>query len=105
MSLLQAGVDTSVISLWLCGHADARSTQPYVHADMAMKERALERMLPLYRPGSGASRAPDPLLSFLESLRNYAEFHANCVTALSAAVTSSSGLLPKASLCIIPVST
>jgi len=66
MSLLQAGVDTSVISLWL-GHADARSTQPYVHADMAMKERALERMAPLSAP-VGRYRAPDPLLSFLESL-------------------------------------
>ena len=33
MSLLQAGVDTTVIALWL-GHADIRSTQPYLHADL-----------------------------------------------------------------------
>jgi site-specific recombinase XerD len=40
MSLLQAGVDSTVIALWL-GHADIRSTQPYIHADMTIKERAL----------------------------------------------------------------
>ena len=36
MSLLQAGVDTTVIALWL-GHADVRSTQPYLHADLTIK--------------------------------------------------------------------
>jgi site-specific recombinase XerD len=40
MALLQAGVDSTVIALWL-GHADIRSTQPYIHADMTIKERAL----------------------------------------------------------------
>ena len=33
MSLLQAGVDTSVIALWL-GHAGVRSTDAYLHADI-----------------------------------------------------------------------
>ncbi len=66
MSLLQAGVDTSVIALWL-GHADVRSTQPYLHADMTIKQRALDRTTPTsaapgrYRPG-------DALLAFLEGL-------------------------------------
>ena len=66
MSLLQAGVDTSVIALWL-GHADIRSTQAYLHADMTIKQRALERTTPAsvapgrYRPG-------DALLAFLEAL-------------------------------------
>jgi site-specific recombinase XerD len=66
MSLLHAGVDTAVIALWL-GHADIRSTQPYLHADMTIKQRALDRMTPTnatpgrYRPG-------DTLLAFLEDL-------------------------------------
>ena len=66
MSLLQAGVDTSVIALWL-GHADIRSTQPYLHADMTIKQQALDRTTPTsaapgrYRPG-------DALLAFLEGL-------------------------------------
>ena len=45
MSLLQAGVDSTVIALWL-GHADIRSTQPYIHADMTIKERALALLTP-----------------------------------------------------------
>jgi len=45
MSLLQAGVDTSVIALWL-GHAGVRSTDAYVHADISIKERALALTTP-----------------------------------------------------------
>jgi len=45
MSLLHAGVDIAVVALWL-GHADIRSTQIYIHADMAIKERALARTTP-----------------------------------------------------------
>jgi len=40
MTLLQSGVDIAVIALWL-GHEYIQSTQTYLHADMAMKERAL----------------------------------------------------------------
>lgn len=66
MSLLQAGVDTSVIALWL-GHADVRSTNPYLHADLSIKERALARTTPASaRPGR--YRPSDRLLAFLESL-------------------------------------
>jgi integrase len=66
MALLHAGVDTAVIALWL-GHADIRSTQIYLHADMTIKERALARMAsPSVKPGR--YRPPDPLLAFLESL-------------------------------------
>ena len=39
-SLLQAGVDTSVIALRL-GHAGVRSTDAYVHADITITEKAL----------------------------------------------------------------
>jgi site-specific recombinase XerD len=66
MDLLHAGVDTAVIALWL-GHADIRSTQPYIHADMTIKERALARTTPAnIKPGR--YRPTDKLLAFLESL-------------------------------------
>jgi site-specific recombinase XerD len=66
MSLLQAGVDISVIALWL-GHADIRATNVYLHADMTIKERALALTTPAnVRPGR--YRPSDPLLAFLESL-------------------------------------
>jgi site-specific recombinase XerD len=66
MSLLQAGVDTAVIALWL-GHADLRSTNTYLHADMTIKQRALELTTP---PSTqpGRYRPPDSLLAFLEAL-------------------------------------
>jgi integrase/recombinase XerD len=66
MSLLQAGVDTSVIALWL-GHEDIRTTQIYLHADLRMKERALARTAPLHSV-PGRYRPPDKLLAFLEAL-------------------------------------
>src|ERR1035437_10551852 len=66
MSLQQAGVDRTVIALWL-GHADLRSTDPYVHADLTIKERALALTAPSsVRPGR--YRPPDSLLAFLEDL-------------------------------------
>jgi site-specific recombinase XerD len=66
MSLLQAGVDTTVISLWL-GHADVRSTDPYIHADMTIKEKALALVTPPnVKPGR--YKPPDTLLAFLEGL-------------------------------------
>ena len=40
MDLLQHGVDRGVIALWL-GHESAETTQMYLHADLAMKEKAL----------------------------------------------------------------
>lgn len=66
MTLLRAGVDVVVISLWL-GHADIRSTMQYLHADLSIKERALARTTPSSSK-PGRYRAPDSLLAFLESL-------------------------------------
>jgi site-specific recombinase XerD len=40
MNLLQRGVDITVIALWL-GHESIETTQSYLHADMALKEKAL----------------------------------------------------------------
>ena len=63
---LQAGVDTSVIALWL-GHAGVRSTDAYVHADISIKERALALTTPAaVKPGR--YRPTDKMLAFLESL-------------------------------------
>jgi site-specific recombinase XerD len=66
MSLLQAGVDATVIALWL-GHADVRSTQPYLHADLTIKERALALLTPASVP-PGRYKPPDAVLAFLEGL-------------------------------------
>ena len=66
MRLLHAGVDTTVIALWL-GHEQVETTQIYLHADLALKEQALARTTPpTAKPGR--YRAPDPLLAFLEAL-------------------------------------
>lgn len=67
MRLLQAGVDTSTIALWL-GHERAETTQIYIHADQTLKERALARTTPL-GVTPGRYRPPDTLLAFLEQLR------------------------------------
>jgi integrase/recombinase XerD len=66
MHLLQAGVDITVIALWL-GHESPATTHGYVEADLTMKERALDTIAPpatkrkRYRPS-------DTVLKFLESL-------------------------------------
>ncbi len=66
MDLLQAGVDRSVIALWL-GHESVETTQIYLEATLAMKEQALAKATPpegttgRYQPG-------DKLLNFLNSL-------------------------------------
>lgn len=66
MTLLRAGVDTSVIALWM-GHEKVDTLQIYVHADLTLKEQALARTTPR---GShpGRYEPPDDLLAFLESL-------------------------------------
>jgi site-specific recombinase XerD len=66
MRLLHAGVDTTTIALWL-GHESTQSTQPYLHADLAVKEKALARTAPTNTP-PGRYRPPDQLLAFLEAL-------------------------------------
>ncbi len=66
MALLGAGVDTSVIALWL-GHEDVRSTQTYLHADLTIKERALAATNPTTAK-PGRFQPTDPLLAFLEAL-------------------------------------
>jgi integrase/recombinase XerD len=66
MHLLQAGVDLSVIALWL-GHETIETTHGYLEADLATKERALGKLapttttVPRFRPD-------DALLGFLANL-------------------------------------
>ena len=57
MRLLLAGVDTSVIALWL-GHEQLASTDVYLHADMTQKERAIARVTPPHAK-PGRYRPPD----------------------------------------------
>jgi site-specific recombinase XerD len=66
MELLAAGVDSSVIALWL-GHESVNTTQIYLHAHLALKEAALARATPPnVRPGR--FRPDDKLLAFLSAL-------------------------------------
>jgi site-specific recombinase XerD len=66
MDLLQAGIDRSVIALWL-GHESVETTQIYLEATLAMKEDALAKATP---PNGRATRYQpgDQLLGFLNSL-------------------------------------
>ena len=66
MFLREAGVDISVIALWL-GHESIVSTQIYMHADLALKQRALDKTAP---PGVAPNRyqPSDSLLAYLDAL-------------------------------------
>ena len=66
MQLLEAGVDTMIIAIWL-GHESIESTQIYIKADLKMKENVLNRTKDpnikslRYKPN-------DSLMEFLKSL-------------------------------------
>ena len=66
MHLLQSGVATPVIALWL-GHENPATTHQYIEADLLMKEAALKRLQPpkekqrRFEPSTG-------LLQFLDNL-------------------------------------
>ncbi len=66
MRLLHAGVDTTVIALWL-GHESVATTQVYVHADLELKERALARTAPI-TAAPGRFQPTDTIIAFLENL-------------------------------------
>jgi len=66
MELLQAGVDRSMIALWL-GHESVETTQIYLNANLALKEEILANTYPI-NGKSGRYRPPDRLLSFLSNL-------------------------------------
>ena len=66
MTLLAAGVDQTVIALWL-GHERVETTDIYIHADLTIKQRAIERTTP---PGTppGRYQPNDALLAYLDTL-------------------------------------
>lgn len=66
MRMLEAGIDITTIALWL-GHESTQTTQIYLHADLALKEKAMVRLLP---PGASIHRykPKGSTLKFLESL-------------------------------------
>jgi site-specific recombinase XerD len=66
MELLQAGVDRSVIALWL-GHESVETTQIYLDANLALKEDALNKTSPL-NASVGRFKPDDQLLAFLRDL-------------------------------------
>ncbi len=66
MHLLQAGVDITVISLWL-GHESTETTHQYVEANLVMKEEALAKLEEIAIPDV-RYRASDELLRFLDGL-------------------------------------
>jgi integrase/recombinase XerD len=66
MELLQAGVDRSLIAIWL-GHESVESTQVYLNADLSMKETILAKTLPI-KGKPGRYRPADHLLNFLNNL-------------------------------------
>jgi integrase/recombinase XerD len=63
---LEAGNDITVIALWL-GHEQIATTNIYLHADMTIKQQAIDKARP---PAAtpGRYQPPDALLAFLESL-------------------------------------
>lgn len=66
MELLRAGVDRSVIALWL-GHESVETTQIYFDADLSLKERMLNKTAP-HDGRAGRYRPDDPLMEFLNGL-------------------------------------
>ena len=65
MTLLHQGVGCTVIALWL-GHESVETTQTYLHADLRIKQQAMEKTRPVgVEPGR--FRPADNLLAFLEA--------------------------------------
>jgi integrase/recombinase XerD len=66
MELLQAGVDRSLIAIWL-GRESLDTTQIYLDANLAMKEEILAKTRPV-NSKPGRYRSDDQLLAFLKTL-------------------------------------
>jgi integrase/recombinase XerD len=66
MELLQAGVDTTVIALWL-GHESVETTRISIEADGAMKQQVLANTTP-HEGCPGVYTPDDALLAFLKAL-------------------------------------
>lgn len=66
MNLLAQGVDVAVIALWL-GHQRTQSADAYLHADMNIKQTAIDRTRP---PNTkpGTYRPQPDILAWLNNL-------------------------------------
>lgn len=64
MTLLHAGIDTASIALWL-GHANIQTTQVYLHADLELKRRTLDRLPAIDDKPPARYQASDALIAFL----------------------------------------
>ena len=67
MRLLAAGIDSTVIALWL-GHESIDTTQVYLHADLTTQEHALDRTTPTGATPGRYHPDDDTLLTFPKSL-------------------------------------
>ena len=66
MELLQAGVDLTVIALWL-GHESTKTTQIYLDANLTLKETALAKTAS-FAGRRSRYRPDDRMLQFLNGL-------------------------------------
>ena len=66
MHLRHSGVDSAVIALWM-GHESTRTTMIYLKADLELKQRALDRTVPVDGQ-PGRYRPPDDIIDFLDRL-------------------------------------
>ena len=68
MRLLHAGVDATVIALWL-GHEQVATTSIYIHADMTIKQQAIAKTTPPSTSAPPARYLPDDaIMTFLNRL-------------------------------------
>jgi hypothetical protein len=108
MALRRAGVDISVIALWL-GHEDTRATQVYIHADLELKERAppAPRRQTSRRAGTRPPTRSSPTSRACELCRARSTARAvltsipqtdrhNCLVAIMLVRRSGQGALPEA---------
>ena len=66
MDLLQAGVDITVIALWM-GHESVETTRMYLDADLELKARILAKATP-HQDRQQPFCPDDQLMSFLDAL-------------------------------------
>lgn len=66
MNMRMAGHDVTIIALWL-GHQDVSSAMKYLHADLRLKERALDRTAATEQQ-RGRFEPTDTVLAFLDTL-------------------------------------
>ncbi len=66
MEMLHAGIETTVIAMWL-GHESVETTQIYLDANLALKEKTLAKTTP-HDGKPGLYRPDDQLLAFLNNL-------------------------------------